>query len=345
LHPVIFSERPNQEVFESLSQYTKVAVLVDENTKKLCYPKISEALPHHSLIEIVSGESNKTLATCTKIWQALTDMGMDRKGVLLNLGGGVIGDMGGFCASTYKRGISFFQSPTTLLSQVDASVGGKLGIDFNGLKNHIGVFAEPEAVLVYQSFLETLPEKELRSGLAEILKHGLIADRQHWDLAKNVNYKAVNIDLIEASVEIKKKVVTQDPKEGGIRKILNFGHTIGHAIETHFLEIPGERLLHGEAIAVGMICEAYLSHKLTGMHKNSLEEITDVLKNIYKPKAIEPELFDHFLTLMGHDKKNEAGKVKFSLLKNIGECTYNIEADESLVKESLHYFNEEVAVQ
>ncbi|HEY8400693.1 MAG TPA: 3-dehydroquinate synthase family protein, partial [Cytophagaceae bacterium] len=243
-------------------QYSSVCVIADENTEKHCFPLLLPALQKYHLITIPSGEENKTLSTCERIWKGMTDQQLDRKAVVINLGGGVIGDMGGFCASTYKRGIDFIQIPTTLLSQVDASVGGKLGVDFFSYKNHIGVFKEPAAVFINADFLKTLDPAELRSGFAEIIKHCLIADKTKWEEISRKSLAEQNWeDLIAHSVEIKSKVTTADPTEQGLRKILNFGHTIGHAIESYYLTIKDKKLLHGEAIAIGMVAESYIAEK------------------------------------------------------------------------------------
>lgn len=324
-------------------KYSKIAILVDENTEEHCLPLILDILPEHYLITIQSGEENKNLSTCEDIWHALTESGFDRKGLLINLGGGVIGDMGGFVASTYKRGFHFLNIPTTLLSQVDASVGGKLGIDFNGFKNHIGIFNEPQNVLICTDFYETLPAREIRSGFAEVIKHGLIFDKSYWEQINQTTHEdALWTILVDRSINIKKEVVKQDPYESGLRKILNFGHTIGHAIESYFLEIPGQRLLHGEAIAVGMICEAYLSKKLTGLSDKELKSITNYLLEIYSPKALDVKLFESILQLTIQDKKNEGGIVQFSLLKEIGVCTINIPIGMPDMVDSLYYFNKQV---
>jgi 3-dehydroquinate synthase len=268
----------------------------------------------------------------------MTDLGMDRKSLLINLGGGVIGDMGGFCASTYKRGIQFINIPTTLLSQVDASVGGKLGIDFQGFKNHIGLFCNPEKVLVDPLFLATLPEREVRSGFAEIIKHALIRDQNYLNvLMKHDLQTQPWLDHIKHSVKIKSEVVAADPKESGLRKILNFGHTIGHAVETYFLE-KTERLLHGEAIAIGMICEAFLSTKILKMPKAEMEKIQVYLIEVFGKVNIEKDDFEAILDNMTHDKKNENGLVKMSLLNSIGHSTYDINVTKADALDSLFYY-------
>ncbi|MBP6754576.1 MAG: 3-dehydroquinate synthase, partial [Bacteroidia bacterium] len=221
--------------------YSKIFVLVDENTNEYCLPYFLSNLPTEieiEIIEIEAGEENKNMYTCIDLWHTLIDLDADRKSILLNLGGGVITDIGGFVASTFKRGIDFINIPTTLLAMVDASVGGKNGVDLGNLKNQIGVINEPKSVVVLSKFLETLPSNQMRSGLAEMLKHGLIYDKLYWDKLKNLN--DLNTDdldvLIKQSIEIKNNIVSQDLKENGIRKALNFGHTLGHAIESYFLE-------------------------------------------------------------------------------------------------------------
>lgn len=321
-------------------QYSKICVLTDENTEKHCFPLISNAIPKASLIRIESGEENKTLATCEKIWQQMTDLNLDRKALMINLGGGVIGDMGGFCAATYKRGIDFIQIPTTLLSQVDASVGGKLGIDFHGLKNHIGVFKDPQAVFIDTLFLKTLPLAELRSGYAEVIKHCLIADEKKW---REVNKKTLDQqnwnDLVVHSIDIKSKVTEEDPFEKGLRKILNFGHTIGHAIESHFLHIQGKRLLHGEAIAIGMVAEAFLAWKKEFINDVELEEIKKYILKIYGRVEIFEFDIEKILPLTLQDKKNEKETIQASLLEKIGKANFNIPITIKEIREAINFYN------
>lgn len=324
--------------------WSKVAVLVDNNTKKYCYPLIKSAIPGHILIEIESGEEQKNLNTCQHIWTGLTNSSFDRKSLLVNIGGGVIGDMGGFCAATYKRGIEFVNIPTTLLAQVDASIGGKLGIDFNNLKNHIGVFKNPLRVFLDTSFYKTLHALELRSGYAEIIKHCLISDEHKFNEITNIQYADHDwFDLTKHSVAIKNKVVIEDPTEKGLRKILNFGHTIGHAIESYYLDMPKKKLLHGEAIAIGMICESYLSNKKGTLEKIELNTIVDYILKIYDSKSIDGADVEGILKLTKQDKKNEGDRIKCSLLNHIGDCAYNIEIDPIDIVESLEFFNGKVA--
>jgi len=241
-----------------ISGYSKVAILVDENTKRNCLPKLPQ-LENSIIIEVTSGEINKSISSCNYIWEQLSEHNFDRDSLLINLGGGVIGDMGGFAASTYKRGIDFIQVPTTLLAMVDASVGGKLGVDFNGLKNQIGLFNNPESVLIFPEFLETLPENQLKSGYAEVVKHALISDNNLWEKIISVPFNEMNWgEIIETSINIKNKIVLSDPYEKGERKKLNFGHTFGHAVESYYLE-KGTPILHGEAVLMGILLEVEMS--------------------------------------------------------------------------------------
>jgi len=319
-----------------------VFVLVDENSKKHCLPLIeslSDGLFDGGVIEIESGESNKTITSCDIIWKALTDGKADRTSVLVNLGGGVIGDMGGFAASTFKRGIPFIQVPTTILAQVDASVGGKLGVDFNGLKNLIGVFNNPLHVYVFPGFVSTLDPNHVRSGYAEVLKHGLIADRNYWDGLKHHSPdKETNwLDVIAGSVKIKNEVVNQDPHEKGIRKSLNFGHTIGHAVETLAM-LRGNTLLHGDAIAVGMVCESFLSVKYAGLSKGNMDDIMQTLTRLYGSYRIDNEDFKEIWSFMKNDKKNSQGRVNFSLISDIGQYSLDHFCSEEDVNESLKFY-------
>jgi 3-dehydroquinate synthase len=335
----------NPSVSEHLSQflinnaYSQVVVLADGNTRRHCYPAIREALPKHTLIQIKAGEEHKNVDSCTRIWQSMTDAGLDRKALCINLGGGVIGDMGGFCAATYKRGIDFVQVPTTLLSQVDASVGGKLGIDFQGFKNHIGVFQNPKAVFIGTDFLKTLPVAELRSGFAEIVKHCLIADADMWHIIRRRELEEQDWNaLVPHSVRIKQNVVEQDPTEKGWRKVLNFGHTVGHAVESHFLSQPKKKLLHGEAIAVGMVAEAYLSYKRKLLDEESLMQIEEFVFSIYGRVKMQDADIEAVAPLTRQDKKNTGGKIQCVLLQAIGEPVIDQPVTLREIKESLAYY-------
>ncbi|MCF0071663.1 3-dehydroquinate synthase [Dyadobacter sp. CY261] len=326
--------------FLSLSQYSKLVVIADNNTKRHCYPILKAVLPKHSVVTVPAGEAHKTLATCEKIWEAMTKEELDRHALVINVGGGVIGDMGGFCAAVYKRGIDFIQVPTTLLSQVDASVGGKLGIDFQGFKNHLGVFNIPKSVLIDPVFLKTLPEREIRSGFAEIIKHCLIADGSKWEEIRAKDFEKQNwADLIAHSVKIKQQVVDQDPTEKGLRKILNFGHTLGHAVETYFLnKSANQRLFHGEAIAVGMIMEAYLSFERKMIDQQTLTDIEEFLFATYGKVKIKPEDVEKIIALTRQDKKNKGKEIRFSLLKGAGQCAFDIVVTAAEMRRSIAYY-------
>ena len=299
-----------------ISTYSKVAILVDENTKRDCLhklPKIENAL----IIEIKSGEEYKNISTCNFIWEQLTINNFDRNSLLINLGGGVIGDMGGFCAATYKRGLDFIHIPTTLLAMVDASVGGKLGIDFKGLKNQIGLFNNPKSVLISSEFLETLVENELKSGFAEVVKHALISDSSLWVKLKNLPFTDLDWeDIIDTSVQIKNKIVLADPFEKGERKKLNFGHTFGHAIESYYLE-KGTPISHGEAVFMGMILETEISD-LSETKKNEIKNY--ILSNFALPYTPKKSNLHKFLI---NDKKNQDGRINFTLLSEIGNCSFD----------------------
>jgi len=332
---VIFEEISYLKKLLASIEHSQLFVLVDENSSEHCYPLIKEYLEYHQLIEITSGEKHKTLDSCNLIWNKLTNANADRKALLINLGGGVITDMGGFCAGTYKRGIRFINIPTTLLAQVDASVGAKTGIDFNGYKNHIGLFCEAEAVLVNPSFHKTLPQKQLTSGYAEMLKHGLIADKKHWqDCLENGITKFSN-ELIQQSVKIKEEVVLADPTEKGLRKILNFGHTIGHALETHLLNTKNE-LLHGEAIGLGMMAEAFISKSKGLLNAQAYEIIVKELRKIYESPKIEKASYVEIKRLCKQDKKNQNGELNMSLINGIGSAVYNISVEEELIDQALN---------
>jgi 3-dehydroquinate synthase len=324
--------------FLQQSAYSKVAVLMDENTKSKCYPIIKHLLPAHSAIEVKAGEEFKNLNTCETIWQALTDAEFDRHSVLVILGGGVLGDMGGFCAATYKRGIDFILVSTTLLSQVDSSIGGKLGIDFKHFKNHIGVFQLPAMTLLYDGFLKTLPRAELRSGFAEIIKHILISDSKLWE---EIRLKSLDQQdwkkLIHHSVAFKAKVVAEDPKEKGLRKILNTGHTIGHAIETHLLN-SNRKVMHGEAIAAGLIAEGFIALERKMISKNELDQIKEYIISVFGKIAFTPDDFDQIAKLTLQDKKNKGTKILCVLLEGIGKARWDCEISLEEVKGALTFY-------
>ncbi len=323
--------------FLKAQSFTQIGILVDTNTKTHCYPLIKNSLPPHLLIEVQPGEEHKNLETCQQIWKQMTDLNFDRHSLLIILGGGVLGDMGGFCAATYKRGINFALVPTTLLAQVDASVGGKLGIDFMNFKNHIGVFCEPTTTLISPQFLQTLPERELRSGFAEVIKHCLIADQAMWEtICEKTLHQQDWETLITHSVKIKQAVVEKDPREKGLRKILNFGHTLGHALETYYLSI-GKRIFHGEAIAIGMIMESFIANKKGLITKEELKAVSSYLILIYG-KITEAFDQDKILTLALQDKKNKGEKVLLAVPKTIGQAVWDVEADSMELREAMNYY-------
>ena len=318
--------------------YSQVMVLTDENTRKHCYPLLAGGLPAHSVIQVESGEGQKTLTTCTHIWQDLTDKFVDRHGCLVVLGGGVLGDMGGFCAATYKRGIDFVLVPTTLLAQCDASIGGKLGVDFNHFKNHIGVFCQPTLTLLYSGFLKTLPPRELRSGFAEIIKHTLISDKEMWMKlsARKLEDQSWS-ELVEHSVVFKARVTTEDPTEKGLRKILNAGHTIGHALETHLLN-RGAQVTHGEAVAAGLVTEAHIAFRRGLLTSVELQEITQYISSVYPRIEIDKEAEKVVCELMMQDKKNRGNKILCVLLNGIGHAKWDYEINVDEVKNALTFY-------
>ncbi|MFI0426909.1 MAG: 3-dehydroquinate synthase [Flavobacterium sp.] len=327
------------------SHYSKIFILVDENTSQYCLPHFLNNLATEIEIEIIElevGEIHKNIATCTEVWGALSELGGDRKSIVLNLGGGVISDLGGFVACTFKRGIDFVNIPTTLLSMVDASIGGKNGIDLGNLKNQIGIIREPKAVLIDTQFLNTLPQNEMRSGLAEMLKHGLIFDKTYWDKFKNLkdlNTEDLNV-LIHQSIQIKNNIVCEDLTENGIRKSLNFGHTLGHAIESYFLENETKKnLLHGEAVAIGMILESYISKEKDMLSSAEYHEIKYIINDIFDRIDFSKLEIEKIIDLLIYDKKNEFGKVQFALLDGIGKIKINQEVDNALIYKAFEDYN------
>lgn len=345
-HTIFFSSE-EKDFFKELLQkkdYSSVFILVDSNTELHCLPLFLAQYPcpeNSEVISIEAGEEHKHIATCTGVWEALSELGADRKSLLINLGGGVVTDLGGFVASTFKRGIDFINIPTSLLSMVDASVGGKTGVDLGPLKNQVGTFANPQAVIIDSAFLNSLPANEYRSGYAEMLKHGLIQDASYWK--KLADFKSITTDEIEDyiyhSVSIKYRVVEEDPQENALRKILNFGHTLGHAVESYFL-VNEEKttLLHGEAIAIGMITEAYISSKLLSLSTTACDEIKTTFDAIYPKVTITEKDFTEIIALLIYDKKNSHGKVKFALLEAIGIPKWDIEVPNSILKDAFDYY-------
>lgn len=340
----------NEACYTALNQHVKIKnfsnifILVDENTHAFCLPMVLEQLETHCTIEIIeleSGEINKTIETCLGVWNTLSDFNGDRKSLLINVGGGVITDLGGFVASTFKRGIAYINIPTTLLSMVDASVGGKTGVDLGALKNQIGVVSVPDLVLVDTSFLKTLPQNQIRSGLAEMLKHGLISSPSYWNRFKDLATQPLeDMDaLIYESILIKKQVVDADPFEANIRKTLNFGHTLGHAIESYCLSHPQkETLLHGEAIAIGIVLASYISTRLTGFPMETCMEIKQRFNSFYGVVPFAESEYAPIIELMKFDKKNHHGNINFVLLEAIGKPKIDCLVEETILIEAFKFY-------
>jgi 3-dehydroquinate synthase len=316
--------------------YSGYFILCDENTFTHCLPNLlfnCPALNDAEIIELESGEEHKTLDTCLQVWGALTDMAADKKSLIINLGGGVITDLGGFVASTFKRGIDFVNIPTTLLSMVDASVGGKTGVDFEGIKNHIGTTHEPKGVYVNLTFLETLSERHIKNGYAEIIKIALVADVAFWKVLKKKNAPKEFYDeaIVTKAIELKNTIVKKDLHEKGLRKSLNFGHSIGHALESALIK-QNKDILHGEAIAAGMLMECAIAHKLKRLTKKELTDIANYIQSIYSPIKMTKETTALLLEYILHDKKNEGESLCFALPKSIG--AYELSCEITLDKVS-----------
>jgi len=334
-----FSENAYQNLNQLLQtkNYSTIFLLTDNNTNEYCLPiflsEITIQIPIE-IIEIEAGEEQKSITTCVEIWNILLELQADRKSLLIGIGGGVITDIAGFVASVFKRGIDFINVPTSLLAMVDASIGGKNGVDLGTLKNQIGTITQPEMVLVDFRFLDTLPNREIRSGYAEMLKHGLIQDKEYW--RKLSNFKMIDFSeldtLIMRSITIKTKITEQDPTEKTIRKSLNFGHTLGHAIESYCLENSEKtKLLHGEAIAIGMILASFLSYQKNLISEKNYLEIKNVLKNIYPFVEFNAQDVEKIIELLSYDKKNQHKTILFVLLNGIG----NFKLDQIIEKKSL----------
>lgn len=304
---------------------SRLFVLADINTARDCYPRLRPHLPAHELLVIEAGEEHKTLATCTEVWHWLTAHHADRHALLVCLGGGVITDLGGFCAATYKRGLRCVGVPTTLLAQVDAAVGGKTGVDFEGFKNHIGVFQEPEAVVMDPAFLATLPAGELRSGYAEVVKHALIADAAAFAALRGLAVSLVPdwTPIIRHSVAIKETIVAQDPHERGPRKLLNFGHTVGHALESYLLAQPGRAVRHGEAVAAGLVCESWLAVQRGLLGTDELGQVREVVAASFEPLHFAENEIDAIAAYALHDKKNRGDSIKCTLLRGLGHGIFD----------------------
>lgn len=340
------------DVFETVRSYlhqyefkeNKVFVLVDENSRKYCLPRLMsniQLFQRVHILEVPSGEETKNLEIAQRLWRELIAAGADRSSVLINLGGGAISDLGGFVASTFKRGIRYVNIPTTLLAMVDASIGGKAGIDLDGLKNQIGVFSNPQIVFIIPEFLDTLPRRQYLNGFAEVIKHALIYEKHYWEDLSGISFANTSNwkEIINWSAEIKNYFVMEDPLDTGFRKVLNFGHTLGHALESFSLVHDQEPLLHGEAIAIGLICESYISYKHAGLPKEELDAIVEYVLSNFDFYPIPSDSMDAILDNLKHDKKNLRDNLNFTLLTSIGNSMINQHADIKLVKESLLYYS------
>lgn len=329
------------DLFLQQRNYSSLFILVDEHTKTACLPIfLSKITLNYTLITIPSGENHKNLDTCIFVWEKLHQLQADRQSLLINIGGGMVTDIGGFIATTFKRGMDFINISTSLLGMVDASVGGKTGIDFNGLKNQIGVFSNPKMVVIDMDYIKSLPKREWVSGMAEIIKYGLSYDANLWQSLKMSAIDTINLPkLIHRSIEIKNEVVLKDPQEQALRKILNYGHTIGHAIETYFLQSDSKNsLTHGEAIAIGLICETYISSVLFNFPKDELIQLKKYILKLFGHVIFNENDFENILQLMKFDKKNINGNIRFVLLMDIAHSKIDCHVETPLIIESLKYY-------
>ena len=336
-----FSKLPNHF---SEKKYSSVFILVDNNTNKYCLPDFiaKTGFENPEILRMEAGEENKNLQTCENLWKNLSNRGADRNSVLINLGGGVVTDLGGFVACTFKRGIDFYNIPTTLLAMVDASVGGKTGIDLGSLKNQIGIIEEPKQVIIDPIWLKTLSNQEIVSGFAEMLKHGIISNNKYWQTLKELPDLKISTlkEFIKPSIKIKKEVVLKDPKEKKLRKILNFGHTLGHAIESYFLINPNKnKLLHGEAIAIGMILESYLSIHCSGLNFEIARDIKTTFFKYFKKIELSTDDKKEIVKLLRHDKKNIGNKINFVLLSSIGNPKIDVEVPQELFEDAFNFYS------
>lgn len=341
---IVFQEDLWLQLSQALTEInpSQIFVLTDTNTERDCLPFFTTKFPKnltYKQICIPAGEIHKNLDTCTQVWQALSDAGADRKSLLINLGGGMVCDLGGFVASTYMRAIQWINIPTSLLSMVDASVGGKTGIDFNGLKNLIGVIRNPYLVGIAPIFLKTLSLKERYSGFAEMLKHALLTDKEYWMALENLDLASIDSikEQIYTSIRIKHAIVSQDRDESGIRKQLNLGHTIGHAIESYFLQ-KQEPILHGEAVAAGILMELYLSKAFLGFSEATFHNVEKFILNTYAKLPIREADLDGIINNLAFDKKNEKGKINFVLLRRFGEPEIDYQVPDRSIVEAIQYY-------
>ena len=341
---VVISKDLQKALSEAIAEcrHDKLFVLVDETTEQLCLPLIAgfDCMQEAQRIVIGATDTHKTLDTLSHVWAELQRMGGTRHSLLINLGGGMVTDLGGFAASTFKRGLAYINIPTTLLSMVDASVGGKTGINFGGLKNEIGVFNNANCVILDTTFLRTMDTENLLSGYAEMLKHGLISNEQTWAELLNLDLNDLDKlgDLVEKSVAVKQRIVIEDPTEHGIRKALNLGHTVGHAFES--LALERKPILHGYAVAYGLVVELYLCCVKTGFPQDKMRQTVGLIKENYGKMPITCDDYPKLIELMHHDKKNVGTDINFTLLGGIGDIRINQTATEEEIKEALDFYQE-----
>lgn len=344
---VIVSGNLERDLVNAIAEceHDKIFILTDQTTHDMCLPKLQNflCLKGAQSIVIKAGDTNKTLDSLAEVWTALSQGGATRHSLMINLGGGMVTDLGGFAASTFKRGIDFINIPTTLLAMVDASVGGKTGINFGGLKNEIGVFSDSKFVIINTQFLDTLDHDNICSGYAEMLKHGLISDNKHW--AELVGFNLAQPDLaqlqrmVAESIKVKERIVTEDPHEHGIRKALNLGHTVGHALESFAMK-HGRPVLHGYAVAYGMVCELYLSARKTGFPTDKMHQTVRFILDHYGRLPYTCDDYPELLELMRHDKKNTSGIINFTLLGGIGDIRINQTATKEEIEDALDFLRE-----
>lgn len=324
-------------------EHDRLFILTDEHTAKLCYPLIDKVAGGAHHITIPAGDDNKHINTLCHVWEELSSHSATRHSLLINVGGGMVTDLGGFAAATYKRGIHYINMPTTLLAMVDAAVGGKTGINLHSLKNEIGAFCPADAVVVCTAFLQTLDAANLASGFAEMIKHGLISTEEHWAQLMRFDLSNPNLEelqqLIMESIRTKEHIVEQDPTEQHIRKALNLGHTLGHAYETLLMR-RGAPCLHGYAVAWGLIGELYLSHICEGFPADKLRQTLSYIKEVYGTPTFTCQDYDELFELMLHDKKNVANEIRFTLLGNIGDIRINRTASREEIFEMLDFVRE-----
>ena len=344
---VVISGNLERDLVNAISEceHDRIFVLTDETTQQLCWPKIKnfKALKNSTPIIIKATDTHKNLDTLSQVWQALSNGGATRHSLMINLGGGMVTDLGGFAASTFKRGIDFINIPTTLLAMVDASVGGKTGINFGGLKNEIGVFSDSRFVIINTQFLDTLDHDNICSGYAEMLKHGLISDERTWAELMTFDLDTPDLSqlqrMVAESIKVKERIVEADPHEHGIRKALNLGHTMGHAFES-FAMRRGTPILHGYAVAYGLISELYMSARKTAFPTDRMHQTVRFIRENYGTLNITCDDYPTLIELMHHDKKNTSGIINFTLLGNVGDIRINQTANEEEIKEALDFFRE-----